>query len=88
MDKDKILKDCKIGLNIPVESTEMDPILNQKLLAVTLFMKNAGVSDESMENDLAAGVIVMGVTDLWELKSGQVKFSPAFFTLVNQLALG
>lgn len=82
------LAECKKGLNIPVESSAFDGTLNQKLLAVKMFMKNAGVSDENMANDLAVGVIVMGVTDLWELKSGEIKFSPVFFTLVNQLAMG
>jgi hypothetical protein len=88
MTDDELLIECKKGLNIPVESTAFDPTLTQKLLAVKLFMMNAGVSAENIQNDLAVGVIVMGVSDLWELKSGEVKFSPAFFTLVNQLTLG
>lgn len=88
MEDSKLLEECKKGLTIPVESTAFDPILLQKVLAVKLFMKSAGVSDENMSNDLAVGVIVMGVTDLWELKAGDIKFSPAFFTLVNQLAMG
>ncbi|KON86606.1 hypothetical protein AF332_07095 [Sporosarcina globispora] len=88
MTNQEILIECKKGLNIPVESTSFDLLLNQKLLAVKMFMTNAGVSEEGISTELAVGVIVMGVSDLWELKSGEVKFSPAFFTLVNQIALG
>ena len=83
-----ILNECKKGLNIPVESIDFDPVLNQKIKAVQMFMRNAGVSESNLENDLAIGVIVMGVSDLWELKSGEVKFSPVFYTLVSQLAMG
>lgn len=79
---------CKKGLNIPTASTDFDDILNQKLLAVKLFMTNAGVSTTSLDTDLGVGALVLGVADLWELKAGEVKFSPAFFTLTTQLALG
>ncbi|MBU5214489.1 hypothetical protein M3685_16050 [Heyndrickxia oleronia] len=89
IEKDEaLLKEIKKGLSITADSTAFDDLINQKLLAVKMFMKNAGVSEENMTSDLAIGVIVMGVSDLWELKSGDVKFSPVFFTLVNQLALG
>ena len=81
-----LLEECKKGLNIPIDSTSFDSVLNQKILAVKLFMQNAGVPENKLENDLAIGTIVMGVNDLWELKSGEVKFSPVFYILVNQLA--
>ncbi|TCJ05048.1 phage gp6-like head-tail connector protein [Cytobacillus praedii] len=85
MDDENLLVECKKGLNIPVNSTVHDSLLKQKMLAVKMFMKNAGVSEENLSNDLAVAVIVMGVSDLWEVRSGEVKFSPVFFTLVNQL---
>lgn len=88
MTNEQLLEECKKGLNISIENTAMDPNLNQKIKTVKMFMSNAGVSTENMNSDLAVGVIVMGVTDLWELKSGEVKFSPAFFTLVTQLSMG
>jgi hypothetical protein len=84
----ELLGECKKGLNIPLNSTTFDQILTQKLLAVKMFMTNAGVTETNMDSDLGVGVIVMGVADLWELKSGEVRFSPVFFTLVNQLASG
>jgi hypothetical protein len=84
----ELLIECKKGLNIQVESTAFDNVLTQKLLAVKSFMRNAGVTDEAMVDDLAVGVIVMGVTDLWSIQGGETKFSPAFYTLVSQLAIG
>ena len=46
-------------------------------------MARAGVSEEIMEDDLAIGVIVMGVADLWNIEGGEIKFSPAFNTLLS-----
>lgn len=86
MDEVDLLEECKKGLGI--QSDGMDSVLNQKLMAVKGFMASAGVSSEKMVSELGVGVVVMGVTDLWELESGKVKFSPAFYTLVTQLAMG
>jgi len=84
----ELLAECKKGLNIQVESLAFDGVLSQKLLAVKSYMKRAGVSDEMMVDDLAVGVIVMGVADLWNVGGGEIKFSSAFNTLLSQLAIG
>jgi hypothetical protein len=83
----ELLIECKKGLDIQVDSTDFDGVLNQKLLAVKSYMKRAGVSDETMADDLAVGVIVMGVADLWNSVGGEIKFSPAFNTLLTQLSM-
>ena len=83
----ELLIECKKGLGIQADSTAFDGVLTQKLLAVKGFMTGAGVSAEMMATDLAVGVIVMGVTDLWKVEGGESKFSPAFYTLVSQLAM-
>lgn len=89
MTAEQFLESCKIGMGMSSELNEaIDPILRQKILAARMFMKGAGISDEKIESDLGMGILVMGVMDLWELKSGEVKFSPAFFTLTTQLAMG
>lgn len=85
MTDSELLAQCKTGMGIQGDSTALDAVLFQKLLAVKSFMAGAGVTDEALNDDMAAGVIVMGVTDLWNLKSGEIKFSPAFYTLVSQL---
>lgn len=87
MTNEDLLKECKVGLNIPIGSTAFDGILNQKMLAVKGYMQGAGVSEETFESDLAVGVVVMGVGDLWNVQGGETKFSPVFHTLLTQLAV-
>lgn len=89
MTTDELIIEVKKGLGISIDSNEkIDQVIKQKVLAVKSFMKNAGVTDENMNSDLAIGVIVMGVNDIWESKAGEVKFSPAFSTLITQIASG
>lgn len=88
MNNEELLIACKEGLGIQVDSKAFDAVLTQKLLTVKSFVKGAGVSVESMEDDLAVGVIVMGVADLWNIGGGEIKFSTAFNTLLSQLAMG
>ncbi|MDF2534409.1 MAG: hypothetical protein K0R18_566 [Bacillales bacterium] len=88
MTSKELLIECKKGLDIPLSTNAFDGTLTQKILTVKSFMKRAGVPEQIMNediDDLAVGVIVMGVGDLWELKSGEVRFSPAFITLLTQL---
>jgi hypothetical protein len=87
VDINDLLKECKIGLGISIESNAFDSLLMQKIKAFQMFMRNAGVAEANMNNDLAVGVIVMGVADLWNSSGGEVKFSPALQTLITQLAV-
>lgn len=85
--KNTLLEECKKGLSMSLEPNEaIDGAINQKLLAVKNFMIGSGVKKETLTDDLAIGTIVLGVTDIWELKSGEVKFSPVFLMFVTQLA--
>lgn len=85
--EDELLKECRAGLGMSSEPNEMiDRVIKQKILAVKTFMKGSGVPDETLDSDLSVGAIVLGVQDLWNLKTGEVKFSPVFFMLVTQLA--
>jgi hypothetical protein len=81
----ELLLECKKGLGIPTASTAHDLVLTQKLLAVKSFIKGAGVSDTMLSDDLSTSVIVMGVTDIWNLEAGEIKFSPVFICLLGQL---
>lgn len=51
---------------------------------VVSFMQGAGVP-ESEITETTAGVVVIGVNDLFDLPSGVVKFSPYFLQRVSQL---
>jgi hypothetical protein len=81
-----LLVECKKGLSLPEDGTDFDGVLMQKILAVKSFLKGAGVSDAMLNDDLAFGVIVLGVTDIWNLTGGETRFSPAFYVMANQLA--
>lgn len=82
----ELLIETKKGLNIPVESTNFDGVLTQKIKAVIGYVGNAGVSDAQLESDAGTGLVVMGVADLWNLQSGEAKFSPAFLLMLTQLS--
>jgi hypothetical protein len=85
MTDEELLNACKSGLGISGDSTAFNSLLTPKIKAIQTYMRSAGVSETALKNDLAVGVIVMGVADLWEMEGGEVKFSPAFFTLLSQL---
>ncbi|MBU7320281.1 hypothetical protein [Paenibacillus oleatilyticus] len=83
----ELLIECKKGLDISLDNASLDNVLTQKLRAVKVYMKNAGVSDSMLNSDLAIGCLVVGVTDLWNLKGGDVAFSPVFHVLLAQIAI-
>lgn len=81
----ELIVKCKIGLQLDTISTDLDGLLEQKVLAVKGFMSNAGVSDAQMEADLGTGAIVLGVSDIWNIQGGNADFSGMFHMLVSQL---
>ncbi|QNO14927.1 phage gp6-like head-tail connector protein [Alkalicella caledoniensis] len=82
-----VLVECKRGMDIPDDNTEFDGVLSQKIMIVKAFARGAGVSDAMLADDLGIGMIVLGVSDLWNQESGEVKFSSAFQLFLNQLAI-
>lgn len=85
MTTEQLLTAVKAGLS--VNGTYNDNVLTQKLLAVTNYMTNAGVNSSNLYSSLGIACICVGVTDLWNLTGGEIKFSPAFGMLVEQLAV-
>lgn len=83
----ELLIECKKGLGIPVTGTNFDGPLTQKILTVKGYMLGAGVSETMLNSDLAVGTIVMGVTDIWNIQGGAIKFSTLFYDFVTQLAI-
>lgn len=89
MTTDQLVIECKKGLNMSLEADEtIDGAIKQKLLAVRAYLLGAGVASGRLDSDLGIAVTVVGVTDLWNLNAGDIKFSPVFNTLTTQLALG
>ena len=55
-----------------------DGTLRIKTVAVKQYMLGAGVSQEQIETELGIATLTIGVSDLWNLESGEIKFSYAF----------
>lgn len=53
---------------------------------VLAFLKDAGVPDNVLNSDVATGIIVRGVADLWNYGSGGTELSPYFMKRAIQLA--
>ena len=79
----ELLAKVKSGLGIT--GTATDDTISIKMLAVKQYMLNAGVTIEQIETDLGIATLTVGVNDLWNLASGEVKFSQAFDILATQL---
>lgn len=76
MTNEELLVKVKTGLS--VGGTYNDATLQIKTTAVKEFMLNAGVTEEQIGTDLGIATLTVGVSDLWNLNSGEVRFSDAF----------
>ena len=87
LDHAQLLEKCKVGLG---KENADEAIINQidlVLGTVEGYMLDGGVIPEVLYNPLRAGVVVMGVNDLWNLAPGEVKFSSAFTRMLIQMVM-
>ncbi|RED54792.1 hypothetical protein DFP95_12148 [Cohnella lupini] len=75
-----MLEKVKTGLSIT--GTASDANIRLKIIAVKGFMLNAGITIEQIESDLGVVTLTIGVSDLWNVNSGEVDFSNAFKTIL------
>lgn len=70
-----------------ISGAELDGMLTAKIKEVKQYMLSAGVPAEVVESDIAAGVIAIGVTDLYSPQGtgGSAHFSNYFLARVNQM---
>lgn len=87
MTEAELLVEVKNGLSIPISSTAHDAVLLQKIRAIQGFILGAGVTQEKLDTDLGTGLIVLGVSDIWNIQGGAAQLSPVFNTLLTQLAI-
>lgn len=85
MTESELLKNVKSGLMITTDL--FDDVLKIHIRDVKSYLKNAGVKDSVIESEDSVGVILRGVSDLWNNGSGDVKFSPYFIDRATQLSL-
>lgn len=80
----EILEKVKKGLGIA--GSYHDEMLTVYIDTVKNFMTSAGVSNETLNSSASVGCILLGVNDLWNYGSGNVKFSEVFNQRLIQLA--
>lgn len=80
---DAILTKVKNGLGIT--SDAQNDTLKVFIDGVKAFMKDAGVSEETINSEEASGAIVSGVIDTWNYGSGEVTLSPFTKARIIQL---
>lgn len=80
-----MLEKVKTALGITGEY--QDATLQIYLDEVVAYLKDAGVSEDILASDVATGIIVRGVADLWNYGSGGTQLSPYFMQRAIQLAV-
>lgn len=79
----EVLKALSIDFPSDVQKSDMQ----LKIKAVQIYMRNAGVNDSNLTSELGRECVVIGVTDIWNLNAGEIKFSPAFGIILEQLKI-
>lgn len=77
---DPMLEDVKIGLGIT--GTYQDATISGYIAEVKAFLIDSGVK----ASNITTGVVVRGVSDLWNYGAGEGKFSEYFLQRAAQLA--
>lgn len=80
-----MLEKVKTALGITGEY--QDATLQVYLDEVLAYLKDAGVPKTVLASDVATGIIVRGVADLWNYGSGGTQLSPYFMQRAIQLAV-
>lgn len=85
MTESEILIHVKKGLGFT--GSYQDDMLKLHIQEVKAFLKDAGVSQTTIDSADSVGVITRGVNDLLNLQSGEVRFSDYFMKRAIQLAI-
>lgn len=80
-----MLERVKAGMGIT--GNYQDATLQVYLDEVLFYLRDAGVPEDVLDSDAALGIIVRGVTDLWNYGSGGTDLSPYFMKRAIQLAV-
>lgn len=83
MTEAELLNKVKTGLGIT--GTYQDETLKVYMNDVKSYLLDAGIKPEILESAAAVGVILRGVSDLWNYGSGDGKFSEYFVQRATQL---
>lgn len=78
MTDNEILEKVKAGLGL---SSSPEGLLI-KTIAVKQIMLNAGITQVQLETELGIATLTVGVSDLWNVAAGEVKFSDAWSNIL------
>ncbi|MDE6019681.1 MAG: phage gp6-like head-tail connector protein [Ruminococcus sp.] len=84
MTDEELLQKVKVGLGIT--GTYQDEALKIYIEDVKGFLVEAGVQSEIVNSSDSVGVIVRGVSDLWNYGMGTAEFSQYFMQRAAQLS--
>ncbi len=84
MTDEELLAKVKIGLGIT--GTYQDETLKVYIADVKSFLIDAGVEVKIVNSSESVGVIMRGVSDLWNYGAGNASFSQYFLQRATQLA--
>mgnify|MGYP003300641783 CR=1 FL=1 len=76
----------KVKSALGITGEYQDSTLTVYIDEVKAYMVSAGVPEDVVNSEVAAGVIARGVTDLWNYNGGAGKLSEYFYQRVSQLA--
>lgn len=80
-----MLEDVK--KNLGITGNFLDDTINGYIKEVKDFLLDGGIPEEIVESEKVIGIIIRGVSDLWNYGSGGTSFSPYFLQRVTQLSL-
>lgn len=83
MTDEELLSKVKVGLNIT--GTYQDETLKTYISDVKNFLADAGVPEKILNNSDSVGVIIRGVSDLWNYGMGNAELSQYFIQRAVQL---
>ena len=79
----ELLSNVKSGLGIT--GTYQDETLKVYINEVKSYLSDAGVKPEIINNSVSVGVILRGVSDLWNSAAGNAQLSDYFYQRAKQL---
>ena len=89
MSDTELLAKVKEQLGITVSDTVIDSNITLKMKATRQYLTKGGATHlKDNINDLDIACIAIGVNDLLNGESGEIKFSPAFHMFAQQICRG
>lgn len=77
-----------VKTNLGITGNYQDEAIQGYINEVKAFLIDGGISESVVNSNEVAGLISIGVKDLWNYGSGKSELSPYFFQRVEQLKGG